>query len=217
MNGLSPVAYSIDFAANATGMTIAALVAARLAGKVSTRKIVLTGQIAALAAGTAMLTGAMWFGTPLLLAIICFFVLMTAQGLLIPNAGALASAEVPDHPGTGSALLGCVQWVAAGVIPPIAGLGGATTAVPMASSWSPEQPSPCSASSSSPVPGSPRRDHHGREMSVVGVRMARWMRQRSSGRIGGRRGITTMVRMTGFVGRRSWWGICGRRGSSTVI
>jgi DHA1 family bicyclomycin/chloramphenicol resistance-like MFS transporter len=57
---------------------------------------------------------------------------MTAQGLLIPNAGALASAEVPDHPGTGSALLGCVQWVAAGVIPPIAGLGGATTAVPMA-------------------------------------------------------------------------------------
>jgi DHA1 family bicyclomycin/chloramphenicol resistance-like MFS transporter len=132
MNGMTPVAYSIDFAANAAGMTIAALVAARLAGRVSTRKLVLTGQIAALAAGTAMLVGAIAFSTPQLLAIICFFVLMTAQGLLIPNAGALASAEVPDHPGTGSALLGCVQWVAAGVIPPIAGLGGATTAVPMA-------------------------------------------------------------------------------------
>ncbi len=132
MNGMTPIAYSIDFAANATGMTIAALVAARLAGRVSTRKLVLTGQLAALAAGTAMLVGAIAFGTPRLLAIICFFVLMTAQGLLIPNAGALASAEVPDHPGTGSALLGCVQWVAAGVIPPIAGLGGATTAVPMA-------------------------------------------------------------------------------------
>ena len=132
MNGLSPIAYSIDFAANAAGMTVAALIAARLAGRVPTRKVILVGQIAALAAGIAMLIGALWFGTPLLLAIICFFVLMTAQGLIGPNGGALASAEVPDHPGTGSAVLGFVQWVAAGTIAPIAGLGGEHTAVPMA-------------------------------------------------------------------------------------
>ena len=70
------------------------------------------------------LLGAIWFGTPLLLAILCFFVLMTAQGLIVANAGALAAAEVPDHPGTGSAVLGFVQWVAAGTIAPVAGLGG---------------------------------------------------------------------------------------------
>ena len=46
--------------------------------------------------------------------------------------GALAAAEVPEHPGTGSALLGFVQCVAAGTIAPIAGLGGEHTAVPMA-------------------------------------------------------------------------------------
>jgi MFS transporter, DHA1 family, multidrug resistance protein len=132
MNGLSPIGYSVDFAANAAGMTVAALVAARLAGRVSTRRVILTGQIAALAAGVAMLAGALWFGTPLLLAIVCFLVLMTAQGLIGPNGGALASAEVPEHPGTGSALLGFVQWVAAGTIAPIAGLGGEDTAVPMA-------------------------------------------------------------------------------------
>ncbi|WP_433794829.1 multidrug effflux MFS transporter [Actinoplanes sp. CA-252034] len=132
MNGLSPVAYSIDFAANAAGMTLAALVAARLAGRVATRKVILVGQVAALAAGVAMLAGALWFSTPLLLVIVCFFVLMTAQGLIGPNGGALASAEVPEHPGTGSALLGFVTWVAAGVIAPIAGLGGEHTAVPMA-------------------------------------------------------------------------------------
>jgi MFS transporter, DHA1 family, multidrug resistance protein len=132
MNGLSPVAYSIDFAANAAGMTVAALVAARLAGRVSTRKIILIGQLAALAAGVAMLIGAVWFDTPLIVAIACFFVLMTAQGLMIPNGGALASAAVPDHPGTGSAVQGFVQWVAAGTIAPIAGLGGEHTAVPMA-------------------------------------------------------------------------------------
>jgi DHA1 family bicyclomycin/chloramphenicol resistance-like MFS transporter len=103
MNGLSPILYSVDFAANATRRTIAALVAARLAGRVSTRKVILVGQIAALTAGIVMLIGAILFDTPLMLAIVCFFVLMTAQGLIGPNRGALASAAVPEHPGTGSA------------------------------------------------------------------------------------------------------------------
>jgi DHA1 family bicyclomycin/chloramphenicol resistance-like MFS transporter len=132
MNGLSPVVYSVDFAANAAGMTVAALVAARLAGRVATRRVIAVGQVAALAAGVAMLVGAAWFDTPLVVAIVSFFVLMTTAGLIGPNGGALASAEVPEHPGTGSAVLGFVQWLAAGTIAPVAGLGGAHTAVPMA-------------------------------------------------------------------------------------
>jgi DHA1 family bicyclomycin/chloramphenicol resistance-like MFS transporter len=132
MNGMSPLGYSIDFAVNAGGMTLAALTAARLAGRVATRKVILAGQIAALTAGIAMLVGALWFDTSLLVVLISFFVLMTGQGLIGGNSGALASAEVPDHPGTGSALLGFVQWVAAGTIAPLAGLGGEHTAVPMA-------------------------------------------------------------------------------------
>jgi len=131
MNGMSPAAYSIDFAVNAVGMTIAALTSARLAGRVSTRLLILVGQVAALAAGAAMFVGAIWFDTPLTLTLACFFVLMTAQGLIGPNGGALASAEVPQHPGTGSAVLGCVQWTVAGVAAPLAGLGGEHTAVPM--------------------------------------------------------------------------------------
>ncbi|MFC7620039.1 multidrug effflux MFS transporter [Microlunatus sp. GCM10028923] len=132
MNGLTPIAYSIDFAANAGGMTLAALVAARLAGRIATRTIIATGQFAALGAGLAMLVGAIWFDTPLPLALVAFFVLMTGQGLIGPNGGALASAEVPEHPGTGSAVLGFVQWLAAGTVAPLAGLGGEHTAVPMA-------------------------------------------------------------------------------------
>jgi len=132
MNGLSPIWYSVDFAANAGGMTIAALVAARLAGRVATRTLILVGQVATLVAGAAMLVGALVLDTPLVLALVCFFVVMTAAGLIGPNGGALASAEVPDHPGTGSAVLGFVQWVAAGLVAPVAGLGGEDTAVPMA-------------------------------------------------------------------------------------
>ena len=132
MNELSPIAYSVDFAVNAGGMTIAALAAARLAGHVATRKVILGGQIAALASGLAMLIGALWFGTPLFLAMACFFVLMTAQGLIGPNGGALASAEVPNNPGSGSAVLGCAQWIVAGTVAPVAGLGGETSATPLA-------------------------------------------------------------------------------------
>ena len=83
-------------------------------------------------AGVLLLVGALWWGTPLIVALVAFFLLMSAQGLIGPNAGALASAQVPEHPGTGSAVLGFSQWCMAGVVAPIAGLGGEHTAVPMA-------------------------------------------------------------------------------------
>jgi Major Facilitator Superfamily len=98
MNGISPLAYSIDFAANAAGMTVASLIAARLAGRIATRTVILVGQLAALAAGVAMLIGAIWFGTPLILAIICFFVMMTAQGLIGPNGGPSPPSPSPTTP-----------------------------------------------------------------------------------------------------------------------
>jgi DHA1 family bicyclomycin/chloramphenicol resistance-like MFS transporter len=132
MDGLSPVMYSLDFAGNAVGLTVATLAAARLAGKVATRTVIAVGLTATAAAGVLLLVGALWLQMPLWVAVGGFFVLMTAQGLIGPNAGALASGEVPEHPGTGSAVLGFLQWCTAGVIAPIAGLGGERTAVPMA-------------------------------------------------------------------------------------
>jgi DHA1 family bicyclomycin/chloramphenicol resistance-like MFS transporter len=131
MNGLSPVLYSLDFAFNAVGLTATTLVAAKLAGSVSTRSIIAGGLAATAVAAVLLLIGAL-IGMPLPIALIGFFVLMSAQGLVGPNAGALASGTVPDDPGTGSALLGFLQWFMAGVIAPLAGLGGEHTAVPMA-------------------------------------------------------------------------------------
>jgi DHA1 family bicyclomycin/chloramphenicol resistance-like MFS transporter len=132
MNGLTPLQYSVDFAANAGGMTVAALLAARYADRVPARAFVKVGLIATGAAGVLLAVSAVWLSMPLGAALVGFFVLMTAQGLVGPNAGALASAAVPSHPGTGSALLGFLQWVMAGTIAPLAGLGGEHTAVPMA-------------------------------------------------------------------------------------
>ena len=132
MNGLSPIMYSVDFAANAVGLALATLFAARLAGRVATRSVITVGVAATAVAGALLLVGALWWGTPLIVALVAFFLLMSAQGLVGPNAGALASAQVPEHPGTGSAVLGFLQWCMAGLIAPIAGLGGEDTAVPMA-------------------------------------------------------------------------------------
>ncbi len=131
MNGLSPMLYSLDFAFNAVGLTVTTLVAAKLAASVSTRATVTVGLSATAAAAALLLAGAL-VGMPLPIALVGFFVLMSAQGLVGPNAGALASGTVPDEPGTGSALLGFLQWIMAGAIAPLAGLGGARTAVPMA-------------------------------------------------------------------------------------
>ena len=132
MNGLSPVMYSVDFAANAVGLTLATLVAARLAGRVPTRVVIAVGLAATARRGLLLLVGALWFDMPLGVAVVGFFVLMSAQGLSAPTPARSPPGEVPDHPGTGSAVLGFLQWCMAGVIAPIAGLGGEQTAVPMA-------------------------------------------------------------------------------------
>lgn len=132
MNGVSPVVYAIDYAVNAVGLMIATLIAARLAGRIRTRALVSIGLWATGAAGLLMLVGAAFLGMPLGIALVGFFVLMSVQGLIGANAGALASAEVPDNAGTGSAVLGFSQWCMAGLVAPVAGLGGERSAVPMA-------------------------------------------------------------------------------------
>jgi Aldo/keto reductase family len=98
---------------------------------VPTRVVVGAGLAVTGLAGAVLLAGALWFRMPLPVALAGFFLLMSAQGLVGPNAGALASGAVPEHPGTGSAHLGFLRWCMAGVIAPLAGLGGARTAVPM--------------------------------------------------------------------------------------
>lgn len=132
MNGLTPILYSFVFAGNAVGLAIGTLASARLVGRLPTRTVIGIGVAATGLAGVVMLVGAVWFGMPLVVAVVGFFVLMTAQGLVGANSGALASNEVLDHPGTGSALLGFLQWCMAGMIAPLAGLGGDRTAIPMA-------------------------------------------------------------------------------------
>jgi DHA1 family bicyclomycin/chloramphenicol resistance-like MFS transporter len=125
VNGLGPIEYSVDFAGNAAAASVASLLAAQLAGRVPTRRVIGVGQALGVAGAVVLLAAGTLLHAALLPVVVGFLALMLSHGLSTANAGALASAQVPEHPGTGSAVLGMFQWLAAGIGAPIAGLLGA--------------------------------------------------------------------------------------------
>ncbi|HEY0373709.1 MAG TPA: multidrug effflux MFS transporter [Amnibacterium sp.] len=129
VNGLGPIQYAFDFAGNAAASSIAALLAARLAGRVPTRRVIGAGQGLGVVGGVVLLAAGALLHGALVPVIVGFLALMLSHGLSTANAGALASAQVPEHPGTGSAVLGMFQWLAAGIGAPIAGLLGSDLTV----------------------------------------------------------------------------------------
>lgn len=64
------------------------------------------------------------------------FLVTSGQGLILPNATALAlsSSRASRAAGSGSALLGVAQFTLGGAAAPLAGIAGRGTAVPMAAS-----------------------------------------------------------------------------------
>ncbi|ROZ63778.1 Bcr/CflA family efflux MFS transporter [Kocuria soli] len=131
MIGLSSAAYGIAFAVNAVGMMAATTVAARLAGRFSLRALTRTGLIISLAAVAVIVAlslssaNAVWLMVPLFLAI-------APLGLVFGNATALAMSAVPSAAtGSGSAILGAVQFALAGVVAGLVGIAGESTAVPL--------------------------------------------------------------------------------------
>jgi DHA1 family bicyclomycin/chloramphenicol resistance-like MFS transporter len=130
--GLSPGWYSVVFAANACGLTIASFANARLVGRFGARRLLGIGlgwQLCTV--GTLLvltLTGAL--GLPAVLVLLWSSV--TSLGLVMGNATSLALARTPDGAGTGSAVLGAAQFALAAAVAPLVGLGGDDTAVPMA-------------------------------------------------------------------------------------
>jgi DHA1 family bicyclomycin/chloramphenicol resistance-like MFS transporter len=57
---------------------------------------------------------------------------VASLGLVMPNATALALANHPRTAGSASALIGVLQFAIGAVAAPFAGVGGTSTALPMA-------------------------------------------------------------------------------------
>lgn len=129
--GLSPMANGIAVAANAIGLLAVNAVNARVVGRF--------GQLRLLSIGVTLLA---FFSSLVLLVILADPVIelllpalwcaVASLGLILANATSLALDRTRRAAGTGSALIGLMQYALAAVVAPLVGLGGDATAVPMA-------------------------------------------------------------------------------------
>jgi DHA1 family bicyclomycin/chloramphenicol resistance-like MFS transporter len=130
--GLSAQDFSLVFGANAIGIVAGGQLSGRLAGRVRLERILAAGLAIATAGGAALVAGVL-AGAGLAAVLPALFLVVAAQGLILPNITALAlSGREPRVAGSASALLGVAQFGLGGVAAPLAGLGGSDTAVPMA-------------------------------------------------------------------------------------
>ncbi|RFS82687.1 Bcr/CflA family efflux MFS transporter [Actinomadura spongiicola] len=130
--GLSPQAFSLVFGVNSVGIVAAGQVSGVLAGRVALRRLLGVG-LAIVAAGAIGLLAVVLAGGGLYPVLTALFLVAAGQGLIGPNATALAlSGRPPQVAGTASALLGVSQFALGGAAAPLAGIAGPDTAVPMA-------------------------------------------------------------------------------------
>jgi DHA1 family bicyclomycin/chloramphenicol resistance-like MFS transporter len=133
--GASPQTFSLLFGLNSVGLVIVGQINGKvLVGRVSLEKVMGVGLAVVIAAATALLlmsTGALG-AVGLVPVAAALFVLMSAMGVTLPNAQALALMRTRHSAGSASALLGTSSFLIGAVASPLVGIAGEHTAVPMA-------------------------------------------------------------------------------------
>ncbi|SDJ36731.1 MFS transporter, DHA1 family, bicyclomycin/chloramphenicol resistance protein [Frankineae bacterium MT45] len=130
--GLTAREYSYDFAANASMLTVSFAANAYFVPRVGMHRMRAIG-VGGLFGSTLTFAALTFAGAPprpimlLLLAIN-----VGSLGLTSSNSTALAMSRARHAAGTGSALIGALQFGFGSLMSPLVGLGGADTAVPMA-------------------------------------------------------------------------------------
>ncbi len=130
--GLSSGMYAIAFGTNAVGLITANVLNGLLAGRVRPQRVLATSTIA-LALLTAALLGIVLAGLPLWPTLAVLFLSVTSIGFIAGNAAALASGEVRDLAGTGSALMGALQFGLGALVSPLVGSSPLMMAIVMLS------------------------------------------------------------------------------------
>jgi MFS transporter, DHA1 family, multidrug resistance protein len=129
--GISPQLYGAIFGLNAVGIIACSQLNRALVGRLSPERLLFAGAAAQAAAGATLLVIVL-AGVGLSGILPCLFVVVSAVGLVVPNATALALHEYPHAAGSASALLGAIQFFLGAVAAPLVGIAGRATALPMA-------------------------------------------------------------------------------------
>ncbi|WP_366929081.1 multidrug effflux MFS transporter [Gordonia sp. (in: high G+C Gram-positive bacteria)] len=130
--GFSPGAFSLLFALNAVGIGIAGTINTRLVGRVRPERMLAVGVGLLVTVGVAMLLTVLLAPGVHWLLLTLMFCLTSSFGFTAGNATALALGQVHQRAGSGSAVLGTSQFVIGAIVPPLVGIGGGTSATPMA-------------------------------------------------------------------------------------
>ncbi|WFN92310.1 multidrug effflux MFS transporter [Gordonia sihwensis] len=130
--GFSPGMYSVLFAVNAVGIGIAGWTNNRLLGRFRPHALLAAGVAVLSAVGVAMLVVALAAPGVHWLLLVLMFCLTSSFGFTAGNATALALGEVRERAGTGSAVLGSLQFTVGAIVSPLVGIGGEASATPMA-------------------------------------------------------------------------------------
>jgi MFS transporter, DHA1 family, multidrug resistance protein len=128
--GLSQTQYTVAFAVNAVGLCVASLLNVRLLRRFTPRGLALGGLTAFVGCSAALLLVVV-AGAPRWPVLALLFAAVFSAGLVLGNCSALAVREVPDTAGTGSALLGVLQYGLGAVVSPLVGANPVTMAVLM--------------------------------------------------------------------------------------
>ncbi|HWN34350.1 MAG TPA: multidrug effflux MFS transporter, partial [Pseudonocardia sp.] len=128
--GLSRVEYTLTFTTNAVGLVAATALNARLLGRFTPRRLLVTG-VSGLVGCSVLLTAVVLLGAPRWPSLALLFVAVASMGLILGNGSALAIGQVPDIAGTGSALLGALQFGLGAAVSPLVGSSPLTMAVVM--------------------------------------------------------------------------------------
>jgi DHA1 family bicyclomycin/chloramphenicol resistance-like MFS transporter len=128
--GFSPQSFGLLLGINALGMVITGQINGQLVRQCSPRRLLLWG-LAGNALGGLSLLIVILSNIGLVGILPSLFVLLSSLGLILPNAPTLALANVRAA-GSASALLGMMQFSIGAIVAPLIGLGGTTSALPMA-------------------------------------------------------------------------------------
>ncbi len=120
--GTSPQAYSLIFAINGIGIAIASQITGKLAGRISETKLFVVG-IAMAFTGSITLLILLLFQAGLYFILPPLLIAVSSMGVVMTTGNSLALQNQGKTAGSASALLGMLQFVLAGIVAPLTGLG----------------------------------------------------------------------------------------------
>jgi DHA1 family bicyclomycin/chloramphenicol resistance-like MFS transporter len=131
MMGLGTAAYGLAFGVNALALVATSLLSARLAATRPVRSVLTVG-VVTVVASTAVFAGLVATGIPAVWLSVPLFCTVGGIGLVLGNATGLALDAVPSAAGTGSAVLGALQFGLAALVSPLVSIRGEQSAGPLA-------------------------------------------------------------------------------------